>query len=96
MRAKHLPTQSQNKNTWASTLISKEIQENYLLETKIVIKCPNCRKEMAKPSKEWKYGQFVVEAYVCNNCNAKFREYTENGKHSFTLKLQKGKGFRKA
>jgi hypothetical protein len=61
-----------------------------------VTKCPKCTKEAVKPTKNWKYGQFVVKAYVCNGCNMKFREYILNGKHSFTLKLQKGKGFRKA
>jgi len=41
-------------------------------------------------------GQFKVQAYICNNCKTQYREYTKNGKHSFTLKLQKGKGYIKA
>jgi DNA-directed RNA polymerase subunit RPC12/RpoP len=49
-----------------------------------------------KPDKTWKYRVFKAEAYVCSNCGTKFREYTKNGKHSFTLKLQKGKGYIKA
>jgi predicted RNA-binding Zn-ribbon protein involved in translation (DUF1610 family) len=57
-------------------------------------KCPNCKKEAVKPDKKWKYGRFLVEAYSCRNCDTKFREYTQNGKHSFTLKLnKKGKGY---
>jgi hypothetical protein len=58
-------------------------------------KCPNYKKEASKPEKKWKYGQFMVEAYVCNSCNTKFREYISNGKHNFTLKLQKGRGYKK-
>jgi transposase-like protein len=57
-------------------------------------KCPNCKKEASKPEKKWKYGHFSVQAYSCANCKAQFREYYDkNGKHSFTLKLEKGKGF---
>jgi hypothetical protein len=55
-------------------------------------KCPNCKKENPKPRKTWKYGQFTVHAYSCD-CGTDFREYTREGKHSFTLKLKKGKGF---
>jgi hypothetical protein len=50
-----------------------------------------------KPNKTWKYGIFTVKAYTCKNCQTQFREYYDkNGKHSFTLKLQKGKGYIKA
>lgn len=56
-------------------------------------KCPACKKEIAKPDKTWKYGQFTVQAYLCS-CGAKFRDYSQKGKHSFTLKLQKGKGYK--
>jgi len=59
-------------------------------------KCPNCRKEVKKPKKTWTYGLFEVQAYSCDNCNTDFREYQKDGKHSFTLKLKKGKGFIKA
>lgn len=62
----------------------------------IMVKCPNCKKEMIKTDKSWKYGLFAVEAFSCTNCGTQFREYTKNGKHSFTLKLQKGKGYKKA
>jgi len=58
--------------------------------------CPNCKKEIAKPQKTWKYGQFTVQTYSCSNCNTQFREYTKAGKHSFTLELKKGKRFIKA
>jgi len=58
--------------------------------------CPNCRKEVSKPNKTWKYGQFAVQAFSCKNCGTYFREYIKAGKHSFTLKLKKGKGFVKA
>ena len=60
-----------------------------------MIKCPNCKKEAEKPEKEWEYGGFKVQAYSCS-CGTRFREYKTDGKHSFTLKLQKGKGFIKA
>jgi len=60
-------------------------------------KCPNCKKENPKPQKTWKYRQFTVRAYTCKNCKTQYREYYDkNGKHSFTLKLQKGKGYVKA
>ena len=60
-------------------------------------KCPNCKKENLKPAKIWKYGQFKVQAYTCNNCKTQYREYYDKkGKHSFTLKLQKGEGYIKA
>ena len=59
-------------------------------------KCPRCGRIVDKPAKKWKYGQFDVDAYTCSDCDTKFREYKTNGKHSFTLKLQKGKGYRKA
>jgi len=54
-----------------------------------MVKCPNCKREVTK------YGQFTVQAYSCD-CGTDFREYTKAGKHSFTLKLKKGKGFVKA
>ena len=60
-----------------------------------MVKCPNCEKEIGKAEKTWKYGRFDVQVYSCD-CGTRFREYTRDGKHSFTLKLQKGKGFVKA
>jgi len=60
-----------------------------------MVKCPNCKREVTKPKKTWKYGQFTVQAYLCD-CGTDFREYTKAGKHSFALKLKKGKGFVKA
>jgi len=60
-----------------------------------MVECPNCKKELTKPKKSWSYGQFIVQAYSCN-CGTRFREYTKDGKHSFTLKLEKGRGFVKA
>jgi len=59
-------------------------------------KCPNCKKEQNKPDKRWKYGQFTVQFYSCKNCGTNFRDYLKAGKHSFTLKLKKGKGYIKA
>jgi DNA-directed RNA polymerase subunit RPC12/RpoP len=59
-------------------------------------KCPKCAKEVSKPEKTWKYGIFTVQVFSCGHCGTKFRDYVEKGKHSFTLKLQKGKGFVKA
>jgi hypothetical protein len=60
-------------------------------------KCPKCRTEVVKPSKEWKYGQFTVALFECA-CGTRFREYARNGKYSFTLKFERGKdkGFVKA
>jgi DNA-directed RNA polymerase subunit RPC12/RpoP len=50
-----------------------------------MVKCPTCKKEVAKPEKIWKYGRFLVDAYSCSKCGTHFREYTINGKHSFML-----------
>jgi transposase-like protein len=61
-----------------------------------MVKCPNCKKEQAKSKKTWTYGRFAVQAYSCGNCGIQFGEYTKNGKQSFALKLQKGKGYIKA
>lgn len=60
-------------------------------------KCPECKKEVVKPSKKWKYAVFTVELFECG-CGTKFREYSQKGKHSHTLKFKKGedKGFVKA
>jgi DNA-directed RNA polymerase subunit RPC12/RpoP len=58
--------------------------------------CPNCKKEVSKPEKTWKYGRFNVQAYMCSNCSTQFRDYTKNGKAAFTLKLEKGRGYVKA
>jgi hypothetical protein len=27
--------------------------------------CPNCKTDVTKRSKNWKYGQFTVNAYAC-------------------------------
>jgi len=59
----------------------------------IMVKCPNCKMEITRPTKTWKYDQFSVQAYSCNNCGTQFREYTKDGNHAFMLKLKKGKGF---
>jgi len=59
----------------------------------IVVRCPTCKKENTKPYKTWKYGKFfTAEAYVCD-CGTKFREYKKDGKPSFMLKVQEGKGY---
>lgn len=61
----------------------------------IMVKCPNCKRELTNPKKTWTYGQFEVQAYSCQ-CGTKFREYTKEEKHSFMLKLEKGRGFVRA
>jgi len=61
----------------------------------IMTQCPNCKKEIGRPTKAWKYGKFRVQVYLCN-CGTRFREYTRDGKHSFMLKFEKGRGFIKA
>lgn len=57
------------------------------------MKCPNCGNDIKTPNKSWKYGIFTVKAYTCKRCSTQFREYSRNGKHAFTLKLEKGKGY---
>jgi hypothetical protein len=60
-----------------------------------MVKCPECKKEVARAKKAWNYGQFKVNVYLCE-CGTIFRDYCREGKHSFTLKFKKGKGFVKA
>jgi transcriptional regulator NrdR family protein len=50
-----------------------------------MVKCPKCNTENTKPTKEWNYATFHVEKFDCSKCEAKFREYTKAGEHSFTL-----------
>ena len=57
-------------------------------------KCPNCKKELTKPKKTWKWSQFTVQAYSCGNCGTDSREYFKAGKHTFTLKRTKKSGRR--
>ena len=56
-----------------------------------MVQCPNCKNELTSPSKTWKYAMFKAHFYICGNCKAKFREYTKDGKHSFTLMFKNGK-----
>ena len=57
-------------------------------------KCPNCGYENETPKKTWKYSFFTVYAYNCRMCGTYYRDYYDDrkGKHSFTLKLVKGRG----
>jgi uncharacterized protein with PIN domain len=55
-----------------------------------MVQCPKCKKELAKPNKKWKYRELDAEFYICSNCETKFREYLENGKHKFTLMFKNG------
>jgi lysyl-tRNA synthetase class I len=57
-----------------------------------MVRCPDCKKENARPFKKWKYGQFDAAAFRCT-CGTEFREYTRDGKHSFALKRKKGERF---
>lgn len=63
-------------------------------------KCPNCKKDNAKPTKTWKYGPFDAQAFVCSNCGTEYRDYLKDSKLSFTLKRrregQKGSVYVKA
>jgi len=56
-----------------------------------MVDCPNCKKEIENPQKTWNYWKFTVEAYCCDRCGARFRDYSKEGKHSFTLKFEDGK-----
>jgi len=59
--------------------------------------CPNCKNENPNPIKTWKYRFFTVKAYTCSNCKTQYRDYFDkDGKHSFTLKFEKGKGYIRA
>jgi hypothetical protein len=52
--------------------------------------CPNCRRKIAEPDKSWKFSKFDVQAFICNNCGTRFREYSQDGIYCFTLRLRKG------
>jgi len=62
----------------------------------MMTKCPKCRKEVMKHRKIWKYGTFTVRAYFCPFCQTKFMDYEKQGRNSFTLRLEKGRGYVKA
>jgi hypothetical protein len=63
----------------------------------IMGKRPKCGFVNLSPVKNWRYGNFTVQAYTCGNCGTQYREYYDkDGKLSFVLKLQKGKGCIKA
>lgn len=47
-------------------------------------RCPNCKTEVANPTKEWKYGVFKVRMYKCL-CGNQFREYFKGDRLSFIL-----------
>jgi len=51
--------------------------------------CPNCRAEVSKPLKDWKYGVFHVNMYKCD-CGNQFREYFHKGKLKFILSAHDG------
>ena len=40
-----------------------------------MVKCPSCGAEAEKPSKTWRYGVFTVDAYTCEGCGLRFKEY---------------------
>ena len=52
-------------------------------------KCPKCKTEVSKPSKNWKYGIFTVKMYKCN-CGNQFREYYKGDKVRFVLSAHNG------
>jgi len=52
-------------------------------------KCPNCKSEVASPSKTWKYGVFAVKMYRCT-CGNQFREYYKGDKVRFVLSAHNG------
>ena len=57
--------------------------------------CPNCRKEVTKLEKSWKFSKFDVQAFTCGNCGTRFREYSQDGIYNFTLELRKGSKYGK-
>jgi len=48
-----------------------------------MVKCPGCGLDVEKPSKSWRYGVFNVNAYICEGCGLRFREYFRGGKMCF-------------
>jgi len=71
------------------------VAKAWIMHVTGMVKCPDCKKEIAKSYKTWKYGLFNAAAYMCT-CGTEFREYMKDGKHSFTLKRKKGERFVKA
>lgn len=52
-------------------------------------KCPKCKTEVTKPSKNWNYSVYVVKMYKCS-CGNQFREYLRDGKSKFVLSAHNG------
>jgi uncharacterized C2H2 Zn-finger protein len=44
------------------------------LELILLVKCPNCEKEVIKPEKSFINMVFSVEAYKCGDCKTKFKK----------------------
>ena len=55
-----------------------------------MVACPKCKRDVAKPAKNWKYGIFTVKMYRCS-CGNQFREYLIKGKVRFILSAHDGK-----
>jgi len=54
-----------------------------------MVRCPNCKMEVSKPLKDWKYGVFHVNMYKCS-CGNQFRQYFHKGKVRFVLSAHDG------
>jgi len=52
-------------------------------------KCPSCKAEVAKSTKDWKYGVFTVKMCRCP-CGNQFREYFKGDGLSFILSAHDG------
>ena len=53
-------------------------------------KCPKCKTEVSKPTKNWKYSSYLVKMYKCD-CGNQFREYYKGDKVKFLLSAHNGK-----
>jgi len=54
-----------------------------------MVKCPRCRKEVSKASKEWNYAAFHVKLFNCEGCDKTFKAYYRDGKLSHTIPKSK-------
>jgi len=50
-----------------------------------MVKCPRCRMDVPKATREWDYAAFRVKMYDCEKCEKTFKAYYHKGKLSHTI-----------
>ena len=51
----------------------------------VLVKCPRCKTNIPKATKEWDYSVFHVKLFNCEKCEKSFKAYFKKGKFSHTI-----------